>query len=161
MMKWHGWESTLMISMVSSQKEDLRILMQFNVPKYFIKALTCLNKGGKKKVRFNGGIAHKEQALWWWCPCAHPPAGAPLEQAEKCNRGVGAETPLAVALPPPLRRHAAPPRLSMSVSLWRAATSPTTYYRKEKKRDLPLPPSFSIHYKWSDQSFIDHKLFLN
>ena len=128
---------------------------------YFIKALTCLNKGGKKKVRFNGGIAHKEQALWWWCPCAHPPAGAPLEQAEKCNRGVGAETPLAVALPPPLRRHAAPPRLSMSVSLWRAATSPTTYYRKEKKRDLPLPPSFSIHYKWSDQSFIDHKLFLN
>ena len=52
-----------MISMVSSQKEDLRILMQFNVPKYFIKALTCLNKGGKKKVRFNGGIAHKEQAL--------------------------------------------------------------------------------------------------
>ena len=41
----------------------------------------------------------------------------PLEQAEKCNRGVGAETPLAVALPPPLRRHAAPPRLSMSVSL--------------------------------------------
>ena len=28
----------------------------------------------------------------------------PLEQAEKCNRGVGAETPLAVALPPHLRR---------------------------------------------------------
>ena len=34
-----------------------------------------------------------------------------------------------------------------------------THYILPKKKDLPLPPSFSIHYKWSDQSFIDHKLF--
>ena len=40
----------------------------------------------------------------------------PLEQAEKCNRGVGAETPLAVALPPPPLTAAAA-TLSMSVSL--------------------------------------------
>jgi hypothetical protein len=80
----------------------------------------------------------------------------PLEQAEKCNRGVGAETPLAVALPPPLTAAAA--TLSMSVC---DGQPHHPLHITEKKRDLPLPPSFSIHYKWSDQSFIDHKLFLN
>lgn len=65
----------------------------------------------------------------------------PLEQAEKCNRGVGAETPLAVALPPPLTppccRAAAAKHVSQFVT-----GSHITHYILPKKRDLPLPPSF-------------------
>ena len=62
----------------------------------------------------------------------------PLEQAEKCNRGVGAETPLAVALPPPLcrRRHA------QHVSQFVTGSHITHYILPKKKRLAPCPLLF-------------------
>ena len=60
----------------------------------------------------------------------------PLEQAEKCNRGVGAETPLAVALPPPLTAAAA--TLSMSVCDGQPH-HPLHITAKKKKRLAPAP----------------------
>ena len=36
MIEWNGWVSTFMIFMVSSQKQDLRILMQYNVSLHVI-----------------------------------------------------------------------------------------------------------------------------
>jgi hypothetical protein len=77
----------------------------------------------------------------------------PLEQAEKCNRGVGAETPLAVALPPPLT--AAKPRRG-SACQFVTGSHITHYILPKKTETCPCPLLFSIHYKWSDQSFIDH-----
>jgi hypothetical protein len=61
----------------------------------------------------------------------------PLEQAEKCNRGVGAETPLAVALPPPLTAAAAP--LSMSVC---DGQPHHPLHITEKKETCPCPLLF-------------------
>ena len=60
----------------------------------------------------------------------------PLEQAEKCNRGVGAETPLTVALPPPLTAAAA---AAKHVSQFVTGSHITHYILPKKKRLAPAP----------------------
>ena len=64
----------------------------------------------------------------------------PLEQAEKCNRGVGAETPLAgtaAAVMPPCRAAAA-----QHVSQFVTGSHITHYILPQKKRTCPCPLLF-------------------
>ena len=66
----------------------------------------------------------------------------PLEQAEKCNRGVGAETPLAVALPPPLTAAAA---AAKHVSQFVTGSHITHYILPQRKKKRLAPAPFFFH----------------